>query len=52
MLVGELECLDQPQGLVYVPPDGQVVDGHLAELLVAVDDEQAAEGEAGIFLRK
>ena len=52
MLVRELECLHQPEGLVDVPPDWEVVDGDLAELASAVDDEEAAEGDALVLLKK
>ncbi len=50
VLVRELECLHQPEGLVDVPPDGEVVDSDLAELASAVDDEEAAEGDALVLL--
>lgn len=46
VLVGELEGLDEAQGLVDVAADGQVVDGDLAEHALGVDDEQAAQGDA------
>lgn len=46
MLVGELEGLDQTQGLVDVAADGQVVDGDLAEGALGVDDEETAQGDA------
>lgn len=47
-LVGELEGLDQPQGLVDAAAHGQVVDRHLAEDPGGRDDEEAAEGDAGV----
>lgn len=46
MLVGELEGLDQTQGLVDVAAHGQVVDGDLAQGALGVDDEEAAQGDA------
>lgn len=46
VLVGELERLDQAQGLVDVAADGQVVDGDLAQGALGVDDEEAAQGDA------
>lgn len=46
MLVGELEGLDQTQGLVDVAADGQVVDGDLAQGALGVDDEEATQGDA------
>ena len=52
MLVGELEGLDEPERLVDVAADGEVVDGDLAELALAVDDEEAAEGDALILLEE
>lgn len=50
VFVGELEGLDQPQSLVDVSAHGQIVDGHLAEGAGAVDDEEAAEGDALVLL--
>lgn len=47
MLVGVLEGLDEAQGLVHAAAHGQVVDRHLAQILLVVDDEEAAEGDAG-----
>lgn len=46
VLIGELEGLDQAQGLVDVAADGQVVDGDLAQGALGVDDEEAAQGDA------
>lgn len=46
VLVGELEGLDETQGLVDVAADGQVVDGDLAQGPLGVDDEEAAQGDA------
>lgn len=46
VLVGELERLDQTEGLVDVAADGQVVDGDLAQGALGVDDEEAAQGDA------
>lgn len=45
VLVGELEGLDQTQGLVDVAAHGQVVDGDLAQGALGVDDEEAAQGD-------
>jgi hypothetical protein len=39
MLVGELEGLDEADGLLDRAADGQVVDGDLAEGALRVDDE-------------
>ena len=47
--VGELERLDQPEGLVHGPAHGQVVHGDLPEDPVAVNDEEAPEGVAHLF---
>lgn len=41
-LVGELEGLDQTDGLVDVAANGEIVDGDLANNLVGVDDEETA----------
>jgi hypothetical protein len=46
MLVGELEGLDEADGLLDRAADGQVVDGDLAEGALRVDDEEAAKGDA------
>lgn len=46
VLVGELEGIDQAEGLVDAAADGEVVDGDLADDAVGVDDEEAAEGNA------
>ena len=43
VLVGELEGLDQPQGLVDRPADGKVVHGDLPDDALAVDDDEATE---------
>lgn len=48
VLVRKLEGLDEAQHLVDRAPDGQVVDGLLAEGAVGGDDEQAAERDAGV----
>ena len=50
MLVSKLESLNETQSFVDRAADGQVVDGDLAQLLFAVDDEEAAEGEALVLL--
>jgi hypothetical protein len=42
MLVGELESLDQTQGLVYRATYGQVVDSHLPHYALGVDDKQTS----------
>ena len=44
--------LDEPEGLLDVPADGEVVDGDLPQLALLVDHEQTAEGDAGILLKK
>ena len=51
VFVGELEGLDQSQGLVDISADGEIVDGHLAEGAGAIDDEEAAESDALILLK-
>jgi hypothetical protein len=47
--VSELERLEQAQGLVHTPPHWQVVDGLLPEDALRADDEEAAEGDAGVL---
>lgn len=46
VLVGVLEGLHQPEGLVHGAADGEVVHGDLPEDALVVDDEEAAEGVA------
>ena len=48
VLVGELEGLDEPQRLVDAAADGEVVDGDLSQDAGGRDDEEAAEGDAGV----
>ena len=48
VLVRELKGLDEPQSFVDGAADGQVVDGDLAEDSRGRDDEEAAEGDAGV----
>mmetsp|Transcript_12180 Transcript_12180/g.47150 ORF Transcript_12180/g.47150 Transcript_12180/m.47150 type:complete len:245 (-) Transcript_12180:8-742(-) len=48
VLVGVLECLDEAERLLDRASDRQVVDGGLAKDALAVDDEQAAQGQAGV----
>lgn len=45
VLVGELEGLDETEGLGDVAADGQVVDGDLAQGALRVDDEETAQGD-------
>ena len=49
VLVSVLEGLDQPQGLIDRPSDGQVVHGDLSEDAFVVDDEEAAKGVAVVL---
>lgn len=50
VFVGELECLHQAEGLVDAASHGQIVDGHLAEILLSIDDEQATEWDTALLL--
>lgn len=50
-LVRVLEGLHQTQSLVYAAPHGQIVDGHLTQVLLVVDDEEAAEGNARLLVQ-
>lgn len=50
-LVGVLEGLHEAQRLVHTASDGQVIDGHLAQILLLVDDEEAAEGNARFLVQ-
>ena len=47
MFLGELQRVDHAQHLVDVAPERQVVDHLMADDAVAVDQEGAAEGDAG-----
>ena len=49
VLVGELEGVDEAEGLVNGAADGEVVDCDLAHDAVGVDDEEATEGDAFFF---
>jgi len=49
MLVGELESLNQSQGLVHIPTNGQVVDSHLPQVTFVIDDEKTTESDSLIF---
>jgi len=50
VLVGVLEGLDETQGLLHTATYGQIVDGDLAQVLLVIDDEQAAEGDASLLI--
>ena len=43
--------LHEPEGLLDVPADGEVVDGDLPQLALLVDHEQTAERDPGILLK-
>mmetsp|Transcript_1203 Transcript_1203/g.3853 ORF Transcript_1203/g.3853 Transcript_1203/m.3853 type:complete len:219 (-) Transcript_1203:15-671(-) len=49
VLLVELEGLQQAQRLVDAAADGQVVDRHLPQDARRVDDEQAAQRDAGVL---
>jgi hypothetical protein len=49
VLVGELEGLDETDGLVNGAADGKVVDGDLAEGLLGVDEEETAESDTSVL---
>ncbi|DAZ93704.1 TPA: hypothetical protein N0F65_010199 [Lagenidium giganteum] len=49
VLCVELQRLDQTQRLVHAAADWQVVDRHLLQHALWVDDEQATQGNAGVF---
>jgi hypothetical protein len=46
VLIGELEGLDETEGLLDVAADGKVVDGDLSEDTLGVDNEETAQGDA------
>ncbi len=50
VFVGELESLDEAQGLLDAAANGQVIDGYLAQILRGINDEQTTEGDVFIFL--
>lgn len=41
MLVGELECLDQAQGLLNRATDWKVIDGDLSQDAIVVNNEKS-----------
>ena len=43
---GELEGLDETDGLIDGTTDGEIVDSNLAENTLGVNDEETAEGDA------
>lgn len=45
MLVGELECLDDTDGLLDGSADGKIVDMHGTESALGVDEEGASESD-------
>lgn len=49
--VGELECLNETKSLVDTAANWQIVDGHLTQFLVAIDDVQATEWNARFFIQ-
>lgn len=50
MLIGELERLHQAQRLVHRSSDRQIVHGNLAQILLAIDDEETTEWNAGLLV--
>lgn len=51
VLVRVLEGLDQAQGFLHAASHRQIVNGDLAQILLVIDDEQAAEGDAGLLVQ-
>lgn len=51
MLVSVLECLHQTNGLVNTATNWQIIDGDLTQVLLAIDDEQAAVRNAGVLVQ-
>jgi len=49
MLVGVLECLDQPEGFVDRPTNRQIVHRNLSQYPLSIDDEKTPERVAGVF---
>jgi len=43
VFISILECLNQTQSLINGTSDWEVVDSDLAQVLLSIDDEQAAE---------
>ena len=46
---GELEGLDETDGLIDGTTDGEIVDSNLAENTLGVNDEQTTEGNPFVF---
>lgn len=51
VFIGELECLYQAEGFVDAASNGQIIDGHLAEILLSIDDEQSPEWDTALLLQ-
>ena len=50
MLISEFEGLNQPQSLVHITADREIIDSDLAEDTLAVNDEEASECYATLLL--
>ena len=51
MGIDVLEGLQHPQGLIDAAAHGQEIDGAVADHAIGADDEQAAQGNAGFFIK-
>lgn len=51
VFISVLERLDQTQSLVHTATHGQVIDGHLTQILLVIDDEEATEGNARLLIQ-
>lgn len=51
VFVGVLEGLHEAQCLIHATAHGQIVDGHLSEILLVIDDEETAEGNARLLVQ-
>ena len=50
MLLHELKGFDQTKNFVDGTADRQVVDGDLSQVLLAIDDEETAQGDATVVI--
>ena len=48
VLLVELEGLDHAQGLVDIPPQGEIIDHRMTDDSITVNEEGAAKSDAGI----
>jgi len=45
----KLESLDQPEGLINTPTNGEIIDGHLPQNTIRIHDEETTESDTSLF---